>query len=255
MILLDGFWGPGYSKVSECILKTWLEPSVLVCGWLKPDLPSWNLDNYQVVRVAGNAADHTARHKGSSTQRSWTFTSNSSCSFESPITQTFSGKPCACWSSDNWPDTMVGFFFFLQNLLNHVIVHVFSLASCIHYFPPQGPFPGISRKWKKPLWLSWNAWKPPHLLLAGKEQISWLLCLSLIHTLQLLARPIPLEPPQANCALAPWPKGRWSHLLGPRSEAGGNVVVGDIAKLCDYIKVDPVYFHLLSYGLKRGHHG
>lgn len=57
-----------------------------------------------------------------STQRSWTFTFDSSCYFQSPITKMFSGKHWTCCSSDNRPDTMVGF---LQNLLNHVIVHVF----------------------------------------------------------------------------------------------------------------------------------
>lgn len=149
---------------------------------------------------------------------------------------------------------LIPWWVFLQNLLNHVIVHVFSLASCIHYFSPQGPFPGISRKWKKPLWLSWNAWKPPHLLLEGKEQISWILCLSLIHPLQLLVRPVPLKPSQVHCALAPWPKGRWFHLLGPWCGAGGNVVVCEIAKLCDYIKVNTIYLHFLSCGLKKGHH-
>lgn len=35
---------------------------------------------------------------------------------------------------------------------------------------------------------------------------------------------------------------------------GGNVVVWETAKLCDYIKVNTIYLHLLSYGLKKEQH-
>lgn len=55
----------------------------------------------------------------------------------------------------------------------------------------------------------------------------------------------PYSPTKGKILLSPGPM-MWG--------LGGNVVFWEIAKLCDYIKVNTIYLHLLSCGLTKGHH-
>lgn len=130
----------------------------------------------------------------------------------------FSEKHCAVWPCDNqrYQCELLLFFFFPIFWIISMYM-VFSLASCIcFFFFPLGPFLGISREWKKPLWPSWNAWKPYHLLTEDKEQIPRLCtCPCLLPFPPATRPPCTLIATQAYSTLAPWPKGRWLHLLGP----------------------------------------
>ena len=92
----------------------------------------------------------------------------------------------------------------------------FSVLLPAFVFFPLGQFLGISREWKKPLWPSWNAWKPYHLFTEDEERIPRLCTCPCLLSFPPATCPLcTFLATQANSTLAPWPKGRWLDLLGP----------------------------------------
>ena len=162
----------------------------------------------------------------------------------------FPGKLFTLWPCDNQKDTRVVF----KHLLNHIIVHD-SQSYFLHpFFSALGPFPGSQENERNhcdQAGMHENHTTPhrgqgtdpttTHACLLLFPPATWPLC-------TLLALPgcfYPCSSAKGNSVISPGAM-MWG--------LGGNVVFGEIAKLCDYIKVNTIYLHLLSYGLTKGHH-
>lgn len=163
----------------------------------------------------------------------------------------FPGNHFNVWRCDNQKDTEA----VLKNLLNHIIVH--SLQSCfLHPFFPSRTISKNLKKMKETTVTKMECVKttpPPHRG-QGTAPPTGLV-------------PCPLPFPAATCPLAPsWPSSnrlsrcspaKGKTLISPGAmmwHLEGSVVFWEIAKLCDYIKVNTIYLHLLSCGLTKGHH-
>lgn len=142
-ILSGGFLESRYSKVGRRTLKDWLEMSAYVFGCLKPDHTHGNLGNQKLVMMAekcNRLHNDTQGHRRTMGLNSILLQSLkaplATCSQESIVLSDFLIIGLIPW----WV------FQKKKSFKSCNCTHFLSLASCIHYFPPLGSFPGISRK-------------------------------------------------------------------------------------------------------------
>lgn len=143
----------------------------------------------------------------------------------------------------------------LKNLLDHIIVHGFQTCF-LHPFFPSRTFSRDLKRMKETIVTKLECMKTIPLPHRGQGMDPMTLYLPLIFSLflQLHVYSAPSLLPRPTL---PWFPRKGKMVISPGAmmwDLGGSVVFGERAKLCDYLKVNTIYLHLLSYGLTKGHH-